>query len=192
MNTRKHLVLPTLVLALLGAGAKADVTFDPSTGQGFIGRGDVIAHLGKGGLVPNPTIIFISGVNQTFEVTWEWTTGQKEVKVHSNTQRIELAGTLPVTMSTRTANGKVANHITGYLLASEASISTGEQVPAVGDTKAGPDGSMKTCISVVAVSEAGLTEAGTGELWFYTDAAQTYGVKLPFTVPVAADSDGDL
>ena len=60
MKTGKALVVGLAVnLAMVGI-ASAAVTFDPATGTGFIGRGDVIDHpdLGTEALVPVPTITF--------------------------------------------------------------------------------------------------------------------------------------
>ena len=60
MKTSKALVVGLAVnLAMVGI-ASAAVTFDPATGTGFIGRGDVIDHpdLGTEALVPEPTITF--------------------------------------------------------------------------------------------------------------------------------------
>jgi hypothetical protein len=184
-------LLAALILVVLAFSARADVTFDPSTGQGFIGRGDVISYLGKAGLVQSPTVVFISGEKQVFEVTWQWETGKQEVKTHSLTKKIELTSTLPVTVTTRTANGKLATHITGYLLSSAVATTIGEALPVIGETQHDASGN-KVCVSVELVSAVGLNESGLGELWFYTDALMTSGSKMAFTVPVAADEAGDL
>src|SRR5207247_7951517 len=63
---RPAIVAAVLVAALATAGvALATVTYTPSTGTLFIGRGDVISSAGKDALVPNPDVVW--------SASWTWT-----------------------------------------------------------------------------------------------------------------------
>jgi hypothetical protein len=95
--------------------AYAAVSFDPATGQGFIGRGDVIDHpdLGKNALVQNPVITL--EISVSYEVDISWTTGpDHNISTHTNTKKKSLDVVSVAQVDTRRNRGN--DNITGYLL----------------------------------------------------------------------------
>ena len=108
MRSLRTVVLAATVVAivqLLTAGASASVRYDPLTTAGFIGRGDVIASLGKQGLVASPSVLVRYRHDWVLDCPTE--AGGREI-VEGST----LGHALMLPTPRRAANGS----ITGYVL----------------------------------------------------------------------------
>jgi hypothetical protein len=135
-----RLILATTAALACGA-AFASVSFDPSTGAGFVGKGDVQTAFGwnNATLQKNAgSVTFTYATKATYDVTCEWNTYTNgnvnhEVKTihHENTEGLTIASTAVFASSTRTnRNGDV----TGFNLLGYAGVApSGGDVPAVGD-----------------------------------------------------------
>jgi hypothetical protein len=108
MRTMRIVIVgATLVAAvqLLTAGANAGVSYDPVTNEGFIGRGDVIALVGKSALRPSPAVLARFRMNWVLDCTY----------ADGSSQRVEASSdgiVLMVAETRRAVNGT----ITGYVL----------------------------------------------------------------------------
>jgi hypothetical protein len=142
--THRHPALRVAIAALaaLACGtAFASVTYDPSTGAGFVGKGDVQTAFGwnNATLQKNAgSVTFTYATKATYDVTCEWNTYTNgnvnhEVKTihHENTEGLTIASTAVFASSTRTnRNGDV----TGFNLLGYAGVApSGGDVPVVGD-----------------------------------------------------------
>jgi hypothetical protein len=106
-SLRALILVATLVVLvqLLTAGASAGASYEPATNQGFITRGDVIAHLGKSALHPSPAVL------ARFQINWvldcHYADGSSQRVAASSDGSVLMAPT-----TRRAANGT----ITGYAL----------------------------------------------------------------------------
>lgn len=131
-------------LSLACTAAFAAVTFDPATGTGFVGKGDVQDAFGwnNSALQSNAgSVTFTYGLKTTFDVTCEWETftnssgnGQKESKTvpHVVTEGFNVNTRVTVGSATR-LNPQGA--VTGFNLTGVGGIAPTAGVPAVGDTE---------------------------------------------------------
>jgi hypothetical protein len=151
--------------------AYAAVSFDPATGQGFIGRGDVIDHptLGKDALVSNPVVTL--EISATYELTIEWMTGpDHNRKTHTQTRTSSLDVVAIADVETRRNGGN--GNITGYKLlgyAEESQVEGAFTPPQVGDVILDNDNIQKTItnVEIVGTGAAALKfVAGTLVGWF--------------------------
>lgn len=121
-----------MIAAVLAVGlatvANADVTFDPVTGQGFVGKGDVQTAFAwnNAQLQANAnalTFVYGAGGVRVYEVHCEktWTTG-KEKKVHliEKDFRVEVELNRTISYSPR-----VKNQVTGFNLEAYVENTTG-------------------------------------------------------------------
>jgi len=147
MNMR-HAALGSIA-AFAAAVSLAAVTFDPQTGTGFVGKGDVQTAFGWN----NPQFQNnYSGVTFTFTaeeeyaavctfVTGEGTRGEKTHNVR-HTRSIDVLGTLAY-------DARQRNQITGFNLTGFSSrVTEGGSVPAVGGACMGNPGHEGTWSSV--------------------------------------------
>lgn len=126
-------------VALTGT-ATAAVTFDPATGNGFVGKGDVQVPFGWNDAKLQQ---YASGVSFEYEsqsddqysVTCEWDTGNKKIVHHIQTKRASVGSSVAydVTKSDRkNPNGKITGfNLTGIDQATLSESSNGS-VPVVG------------------------------------------------------------
>ena len=149
--------------SLAGAGvvaaatiASATVTFDPSTGTGYIGRGDVISNatLGKEALTTTPDV----SVSERILVTQ---TCQKATRRHvvSVEMKRNRNVTLQVQVQTKTARGN--GNISGYVLGGFSAA-----VPAIGTVC--PADFVPVASPTIEVLGQSLTFSGnglTGTVW---------------------------
>jgi hypothetical protein len=178
-------VLATAAALACGA-AFASVSFDSSTGTGFVGKGDVQTAFGWNNAMLQKSagsVTFTYATKATYDVTCEWNTftnGNKEHEVktihHEVTEGLTLASTSVFDSSTRT--NKVGD-VTGFNLLGYAGMApSGGDVPAVGDATfcnangMGPlenpqtdshDGSYVTMVSLVEGSESSGLFANYGD-----------------------------
>jgi hypothetical protein len=103
------------VAALLAVTAFASVTFDPNTGTGFVGKGDVQLVLGlNNAQVQNTPVSFTYSSSSTTVTSYTWTCDRD-----SGPQTQERANVTTVTNSTQGIVGSLArvkNQITGFNL----------------------------------------------------------------------------
>ncbi len=140
---RKMMMAAVAATALISTAAIASVTFDNTTGVGFVGKGDVQLVYGQNNaaiqnaLIANPQAYTFSYVESTsYDVTCEWTTvtGGKKPKTifHAVTNTKTSSITSAINGAPRQTKGQ--NQFTGFNLSGIAStITTGGTVPSVGD-----------------------------------------------------------
>ncbi|HEY4556119.1 MAG TPA: hypothetical protein VIG68_06765 [Lysobacter sp.] len=162
---------------LVSASAFAAVTFDPATGTGFVGKGDVQLAFGWNNATLQRNagkVTFTYATEATYAVTCEWNTytnGNKnrEAKTvpHKVTEGLSVASRANFDSSARSNK---QGDVTGFQLLGFTSIApSGGTVPAVGDMTycnangMGPlanpntdshDGSVVTAVGLVEGSEA--------------------------------------
>lgn len=160
MKMRALLLGATMVLA--ATAAFATVTFDPNTGTGFVGKGDVQLAFGWNNAMvqANATgVSFEYDSSATYDVTIEFDTGNSDHNVthHTLTQNKATAVNDQVVSSMRT---NTHGDLTGFNLTGLGTpIVTGDAIPNVGDPC--PNGNLGTC-TVTAVT---LISGGAGGLY---------------------------
>lgn len=180
-------ILAAAVALAVSSAAVAAVSFNPSTGTGFIGKGDVQLAFGwnNAQLQRNAaSVTFTYATTATYNVTCEWNTytngnKNKEVKVvpHKEVEGLSVVSQALFAKDLRTnKNGDV----TGFnLLGYSGSAPGAGTVPTVGDgvycnaNGMGPlanpntdshDGSVVTAVELVEGSEAAGLFANFGEV----------------------------
>jgi hypothetical protein len=154
--------------ACIANTAIADVTYDPETGQGYVGRGDVIEQLGKEELVANPTIEW--RVAQEYEVSLMYSVEEtstnkqgKEITKKVNvkvTEETTALSTSTIEFETKTAKGKRETQITGYILNASDTVTT-SNAPEEGSTMTTQDQDGEDVTAkVTAVAAVGEPEVG--------------------------------
>jgi opacity protein-like surface antigen len=132
----KKMIIAAAAAALASTAAYAAVTFEPSTGAGFVGKGDVqLAYGWNNSALQNKAaaVSFNYVENDHYDVTCEWDTvtgGKKSKTIHHS-----------VTVKRKTKlNSAVAydlrlrNQITGFTLKGFSSSDTTGTEPSIGDT----------------------------------------------------------
>lgn len=138
---KKKIITPVVavVAALALAGvASASVTFDPTTGKGFVGKGDVQTPWGW----TNATLQAQAGnvvfaYNETdaadYDVTCEFDTGTIHVVHHVINKSASVYDTVTYDVKSASRTNPRGN-VTGFNLTGEGTVvTTGDNVPAVGD-----------------------------------------------------------
>jgi hypothetical protein len=133
------------IAAVAAAGvALASVTFDPVTGVGFVGKGDVQLVYGQNNsqiqnaLIANPQAYTFSFVQVTsYDVVCEWdtVTGGKNSKTihHATTNTTSTAVNAAINGSPRQVKGQT--QFTGFNLTGLGAVTvTGDPIPQVGDS----------------------------------------------------------
>ena len=119
--------------ALTGVGgASAAVTFDPATGTGFVGKGDVQLAFGWNNtqLQANATqVAFSHSSTDTYVATCSWITGEgtRGEKSHRRERTESTAVNGVVTYEARTSR-----QVTGFTLKGFGATTTTDTVPVVG------------------------------------------------------------
>ena len=127
--------------------AGASVTFDPSSGTGFVGKGDVQVPWGWNNATlqaqaGNVTFSYSQIDSADYDVTCEWDTGTRRVVHHVQTTSHDIGSTVAydVNKANRT-NNKGA--VTGFNLTGQLNFVTtdsGDPIPTVGDSCPGNSG----------------------------------------------------
>lgn len=123
-------------VALVSTAAWATVTFDPDSGTGFVGKGDVQLAFGWNNSQAQKNangVTFTYESDQSYDVTCEWTTltGGKNSKTiyHDVTNHKSTS-----VSSTIAYDARMKNQYTGYnLLGLGSTVTTGTPVPNIGD-----------------------------------------------------------
>jgi hypothetical protein len=163
--------LITLAAAAVATAALAAVTFDPTTGTGFVGKGDVQLAFGwnNAQLQRNASgITFTYNVQDTYdaECYWETTTGRGTIIVH------DIVVPKHVSVNANIAyDARVRTQITGFNLNGFGTVVTDGTVPVVGGACPGNNPGTVTNVTLTS-SQGGL----------YVNYGGT-GVYLPPTPP---------
>jgi hypothetical protein len=171
MNFRK--LSAGLALAGAAAVAFAAVTFDPGTGTGFVGKGDVQIAFdwNNKALQDNFRGVTFTFVEQTdYVITCEWTTGEKNPTLHvqTKTKTVGVNGTL-ASAARKNSSGK-DGEVTGFFLTGYGSVVTeggnftapeeGDKCPA--NNQAGVDDGKVVTGVVVTATGASLNAVSEG------------------------------
>ena len=134
--TKLRVIAAAAALAVSTA-ALATVTFNPSTGTGFVGKGDVQLALGwnNAALQSNAgAVTFTYETQATYDVTCEWdsfNSGHQKTTIHHAVHDgLSLASRAVFDAATR--NNKRGD-VTGFNLLGYSSVAPTGDVPAVGD-----------------------------------------------------------
>ena len=163
MKTWKSL-LP-LALALAATVAFATVTYDPSTGKGFVGKGDVqlAFHFNNNQMQKNASAItFEYRTRNTYDVTCEWetVTGRGKIILHD----ITIPRLTKVDSSVQ-FEARSQKQVSGFMLTGLGQTTTVGTVPVVGDGCVG--GNPGTITAVVDTTPPG-TLGGLYVFWLGT------------------------
>lgn len=150
---RRVLMMSGLAVVVAAAVASAAVTFDPATGSGFVGKGDVQLALGLNNKqVQTTALTFTYSSVDTADVTCEWdtVTGGKFSKTihHVVVNQKEAA-----VNSTVAYDARIKNQITGYSLTGFSSVSSSGSIPEIGG--ACPNSNDGVVTDVVATGSTG-------------------------------------
>jgi len=163
MKTWKSL-LP-LAFALAATVAFATVTYDPSTGKGFVGKGDVQVafHFNNAQVQKNaPGVTFEYHTRSTYDVTCEWetTTGHGKIILHDiNIPRLTKVD------SAVQFEARSQKQVSGFMLTGLGQTVTVGTVPVVGNGCVG--GNPGTITAVVDTTPPG-TLGGLYVYWLGT------------------------
>lgn len=166
-----------LAIGMAAAPASASVTFDPATGTGFVGKGDVQLAFGWNNqtLQTNASGIAFSYNNvATYSATCTWVTGEgtRGEQTHNVDIPRETSVNAEIAFETRKNNQSM---ITGFNLNGFGETTTEGTIPIVGDACVGnPDGVAHDGTW----SEVTLVRSSDGGLYVNYDGAS---VLLPIT-----------
>lgn len=164
-------VFTAVLLAGATTPALATVTFDPGTGTGFVGKGDVQLAWGWNNAklqsaASGVTFSYVREDAADFEVTCEWDTVNKKQTIHhavTNTRSVNSSVAYDVTTATRkNPQGSVTGfRLNGFGPGSETT--SGQAIPAVGDgCPNGGDGIVTSVAVISATSSSTLYVSNTG------------------------------
>lgn len=169
----RHLVF-TVCVAAAASAAYASVTFDPATGMGFVGKGDVQLALGMNNAVIQQyanQLAFSYQVMDKYDATCEWTTttGNGRVIYHDVTVKKTVRVNDAVAYDARTHKQVDGFNLTGY-----GNVSQNIDPPAIGGACLGEGGHQGTWIDV--------TKTSTSGGLYVTDPRNNSDVLLPTTI----------
>jgi hypothetical protein len=150
---RKSFVAAAAALAVVSTAAVASVTFDSSTGTGFVGKGDVQLAFGWNNAAAQKNATAVSfGYDAVdkydVECYWETTTGNGRVVVHDITVPRHTSVSSAVTYEARKTG-----QYTGYNLNGFGATTTNGTVPVVGGTCPG----QSNVATIIDVTQTGST-----------------------------------
>jgi hypothetical protein len=153
---RKIALAAAAAFAVVSTAAVASVTFDPSTGTGFVGKGDVQLVFGWNNAAAqsrSTSVTFKYQASTTYDVTIDFDTGNPlhNVTHHSVTQNTSTAVTSAIASEARKTGQYTGWNLTGL----GATTTSGDPVPNVGDSC--PNGNLGTCqvTAVTPISSVG-------------------------------------
>lgn len=167
-------ILAALVaLTMLAGSSLASVTFDATTGTGFVGKGDVQTVLGFNNkamqAVAPAGITFGYDSTTTYTFTCTWETGQEDKrKTHTNDKEISSGVAAEITKA-----NKVTGQYTGWFLNGYATAVDGSDAGYPIDADCGAAGNEMKSIVPGSVESS---STGTG-LYF-----QHLGVRYPLAI----------
>lgn len=144
------------LVATLSIIAFASVTFDPVTGLGFVGKGDVQTAFGWNNkqLQDNASgVTFTYNATDNYSAVCEWTTGEGTRGEQTHDVSHSRSNTVS---SSITYDARVKNQITGFNLTGlGATTTTGGSLPVVGGPCPGNQGTDGVWISVTQTGSTG-------------------------------------
>ncbi|MBX7501853.1 hypothetical protein K3181_10410 [Qipengyuania sp. YG27] len=152
---RKFAIGAACAVAVLSTAAIASVTFDPATGTGFVGKGDVQLAFGWNNAAAQANangVTFSYKTETTYDVTCEWDTvaGKSGNVVHHEI-------TVPKNSSVLSGvayDARKSNQYTGYNLTGlGASTTSGQTAPDLGAACPGNNPGVVTAVDLI--SETG-------------------------------------
>lgn len=166
----KKLCKLSLGLAACGAAlatAYAAITFNPTTGSGFVGKGDIQLALGwnNAQLQSNASGLSFSYIQaRSYSIECEWTTetGGRNSKIieHAVTHTFGADVNAAVAFQARTQT-QGQGQITGFALTGfQNATVTGDPLPALGDRAACPGEQGTGAVGTVIAVSAGATSGG--------------------------------
>jgi hypothetical protein len=140
MKTYKALIGAAICLAIAGI-VLASVTFDPATGTGFVGKGDVQTALGLNNaqmqsLIQSGGVSFTYQTVDTYEVVNAWATGEidKPVSLNYHTATVTTSVNVNATVASEARKVNGQQQYTGFnLIGFGAKVVDGE-IPVVSPT----------------------------------------------------------
>jgi len=183
MRIKATAILAVLLLAITAQPALATVTFDPATGTGFVGKGDIQIPWGWNNAklqsaAGSVTFSYVQTDVADYGVTCEWDTVNKIQTIHhavTNTRSVN--DTVAHDLASVTRKNPQGN-VTGFKLTGFGALtvtSSGDAVPSVGDgCPNGGDGIVTAVDILSATSRGGLyatsSTAGTGPTLIWAPA----------------------
>jgi hypothetical protein len=149
-----------LALALASTSALAEVVFDPATGIGFVGKGDVQNAFvwNDAGLQANATgVTFTYGYTAVYEAVCTFTTGEgtRGQKTHNvpHSEEMQVSSAVAVTLRRNPQSKVTGFNLTGY----GGTFSESGEVPVVGAACPGNPGhdGVWTTVELLQGSAAG-------------------------------------
>ena len=135
---RKSFIAAAAAFAVVSTAAMASVTFDPTTGLGFVGKGDVQIAFGWNNAAAQTNakaVSFSYNATDTYDVGCEWSTGTNHVVVHDITVPKHTS-----VSSSILSDPRKTGQWTGYNLNGLGTTVTDGVVPTVGGTCPGNSG----------------------------------------------------
>lgn len=155
---------------VLAGSASATVTFDPGSGTGFVGKGDVQTAFAWNNATAQAQVNNVSfsyDAASTYDVTIEFDTGG----VHNTTHHIVTQDKSTTVSASVASDPRHTGQYTGWNLTGlGTTTTTGDTIPSAGDSC--PNGDLGTC-HVTDVTQTG----STGGL-YVSDAALSLGPIL--------------
>ncbi|WP_066310410.1 hypothetical protein [Bacillus sp. FJAT-29814] len=142
-----------LTLGILASSAFAAVTFDPTTGTGFVGKGDVQTALGYNNAkmqAEAKNLVFTYKSQDTYAITVTWTTGEGTKGEQTHYVTHERSSTVNSGVS---YDPRKANQYTGFILTGlENTSETGGAIPKVGDVFPGNSGHVVEEVQLISTT----------------------------------------
>ena len=144
---KRSVVAAITGIAMFATAAFAAVTFDPATGLGFVGKGDVQTLLGLSNSqmqAVHTDVTFRYDATEAYTVTVEFDTGNpdqpRSLKHHVITKEKSSTVSASIAASSRKTGQWTGWNLTGFGVITE----TGDPLPSVGDEC--PNGNLGTCV----------------------------------------------
>jgi hypothetical protein len=162
-----------ICIAAAASAVYATVTFDPATGTGFVGKGDVQLVLGWNNAVLQQNALKLSfgyQVQDKYDATCEWstTTGNGKVIYHDVTVKKSVKINDTVAYDARTHKQVDGFNLTGF-----GNVSQNIDPPVIGGPCLGEGGQQGTWADVTKTSSSGGL--------YVTDPTNNSDVLLPVT-----------
>ncbi len=144
---------------MVSSTSQALVTFDPATGTGFVGKGDVQLAFGWNNAVLQTNALLLTFSLETearYIAMCEWETGtpgEHGYQIHHRTHKKKVS-----VNNTLTYDARTRNQVTGFFLTGFGTVSeSGDEVPVVGGPCPGNQGNGGVWISVEVSGSGGTT-----------------------------------
>jgi hypothetical protein len=138
-----------LAMGIFASSSLAAVTYDSTTGTGFVGKGDVQQVLGWNNAELQKqagNLVFTYETVESYEITVEWTTG--EGKKGQKTHTTDHKRTSEIT-SSLDSTARKANQFTGFFLNGVKEQTVSGAIPKLGEEYPGESGHIVTDVRVV-------------------------------------------